>query len=165
MAHKPDLSFPSIAILVLSSWACGNEALAYDFGAGFFPELSPSVRSQACLRGAAIPPASITGAIATTDCPIGPGLGYLDAYRVRVGDSATVSFDVESDFDSQLELFRIDDLDDYIGSAVWLAYDDDSGEGRNARLSHDLVPLTEYMIRIAGADDFSRGAYTLRITP
>lgn len=129
-----------------------------------FPEISSSARSYFCIRGAALPPTSLMGSLATTDCHEGPGEGYWEAYRIRTGDEMTVSFEIFSDFDSQLELLRVDDLDDIGGSRVRLALDDDSGTTPyNARLIHDLSPFTEYLILVSGTDDFQRGPYELRM--
>lgn len=48
-------------------------------------------------------------------------MGYLDAYRSRVGEDALVTFRVEADIDIRLALFGIDDLADYRGSKIPLA--------------------------------------------
>jgi len=130
----------------------------------FFPQIPHEQQAAACLRGEVVPPVTIRGAIATTDCHVGPGEGYVDGFRVRVSSGGSVGFAVESTFDSELEIFRVDDLAHYVASVVSLAYDDNGGDGLDALLVVDLVPATEYLLRVSGKDDFSRGTYTLRAT-
>ena len=158
---------PRCSLLIVLSTALLASACALDpidsLG-DFFPQIPYEQQAQACVRGKVVPPVTITGTIATTDCHVAPGEGYVDGFRVRVDSEASVRFAVESTFDSELELFRIDDLARYVASAVSLADDDNGGEGVDALLVVDLVPDTEYLLRVSGKDDLSRGTYTLRVT-
>lgn len=152
------VTLPTVVLL-----ACGGDPTGV--ASEHFPPVSHSVIAGLCIRGVALGEATIEGEIATTDCPKGMGRGYWDALRVRVPiDAGLIFFLVTSDFDSELELFRIDDLDDFWNSRVQVAYDDDSGPEYDAHLSVALEMGTEYLLIISGSDDFQRGPYTLRIT-
>lgn len=166
MARSARSLLRPVALALVAS-ACLEEPLHP--GADQFPELSSAVLSQNCIRGALLPPASVLGVIETRDCHLGPGQGYADAYRIRVLEARTVTVAVEAPegpgatiFDTELVLFRVDDLDDYAGSQTQLAYDDDSGEGPHAMLTYPLEPFTEYLVVVSGKDDLSRGGYVLR---
>jgi hypothetical protein len=117
-------------------------------------------------------PAEVQGVIDTNDCHVGPGLGYADAYRIRVQDTLVVTFQTLAPvgydppiLDTELDLFRVDDLDDYDASRVLLVHDDDNGDGLAALLSFPLMPLIEYLIVVKGKDDFSVGRYRLLVAP
>jgi hypothetical protein len=162
IVRRHGVSALRVALCGLVLLACGEEPT--DVASEHFPPLDPSVMAELCIRGAALGTATIEGELATTDCARGMGRGYWDAIRFRVPIDATVTFEVDSQLDSELELFRIDDLSDYWASRVRLGYDDDSGAGYDARLSLDLVREVEYLLIVSGSDDFQRGPYTLRIT-
>ena len=158
------------AAILLAAWGCLEGP--FDPSASFFPDISPTALRQNCIRGAILAPAEIQGMITTRDCHAGPGLGYLDAYRVRVSDTLEVSFEMLAPeglapptLDSELDLFRVDDLDDYTASKVLLVHDDDSGGGPGALLVYGLLPFTEYLIVVHGKDDYSVGDYKLRVAP
>jgi hypothetical protein len=95
------------------------------------------------------------------DVPVGadPG-GLFEGWRVRVTSPTTVTFEVSSDFDSFLDLYRIPNLSDAT-SAVFLDFDDDSGSGFDARLTADLQADTEYWVFVSGFDGSEAGSYSL----
>ena len=154
------------ALVLGAGWGCFEQP--FDSGAVLFPEISSAARRQNCIRGAVLAPSEIHGTLDTRDCHVGPGLGYVDAYRFRVSDTLTTTVEVRgaagvaSGLDTQLDLFRVDDLDDYTASKVLLAHDDDSGGGAAPLVTLPLLPLTEYLIVVTGKDDFSLGGYRLR---
>jgi len=158
------------AVALLAAWGCAKEP--FDPSASFFPAIGPTAPRLNCIRGALLAPVEVQGTITTLDCHAGPGLGYLDAYRVRVSDTLDATFEMRAPtgilpptLDSELDLFRVDDLDDYSASKVLLAHDDDSGGGPGALLVQRLLPFTEYLIVVKGKDDYSVGEYKLRIGP
>jgi hypothetical protein len=161
------------AATLMAAWGCLEGP--FDASASFFPDISPTALRQNCIRGAILAPAQIQGTITTRDCHAGPGLGYLDAYRVRVSDTLDATFEMRAPegvapptLDSELDLFRVADIDDYTASKVLLAHDDDSGGGPGAVLHYRLLPFSEYLIVVKGKDDVSVGDYKLsvgRVTP
>lgn len=157
------IATPTIASCKGSTEVCTG-ALCDDSGTVTFPAVSSSQLALYCVRGEAVPPTSRTGSISATDCQDGPGLSYYEAYRVRVATGATVAFRMSSTFDSYLVLLRIDQLDDFSGSAVFLGEDDDSAGNLDALLSFRLDPNVEYLIIVAGLDDLETGTYTLTIS-
>jgi len=174
MRVRPRFMLLPLTALVLGA---GEACLAepFDAGAVLFPEISAAARAQNCIRGALLAPAEVQGALTTRDCHVGPGQGYMDAYRLRVSDTLDVIIEMTSaldllpppppTLDTELDLFRVDDLDDYAASKVLLSHDDDSGAGPGALLGHLLLPNTEYLIVVKGKDDLSIGEYRLRAAP
>jgi len=156
-------------LLVLSAGGCIEEP--FHPADSIFPDISAMARRYSCIRGAVLPPTEIEGTLDTRDCHAGAGLGYLDGYRVRVYDTLAATIETRppagtsATVDTELDLFRVDDLDDYATSRVLLAHDDDSGEGPGALLIHLLLPNTEYLIVVKGKDDYSVGDYKLRVAP
>ena len=61
-----------------------------------------------------------------------------------------------SSFSLTLELYRVNDVSDYVNSLEPLGSDPFFVE-------HSLEPGTEYIIFIVGNDDTERGEYTLRL--
>lgn len=161
--HRSRAPLPVLVALACLSTVSGCLEEPLHPGQEFFPSLSSRTLAQHCIRGASLPPGEFAEAIATTDCPVAAGTGYLEAYRARVGSDALVTFSVEADFDVRLELFRIDDLADYSGSRVPLAEDGGRGPGHGASLSHVLGPMTEYLVEVSGTDGWQRGPYLLRL--
>jgi len=158
------------AVALLCGWGCLDEP--FHPTDSIFPEISESVLRQNCIRAAALPPTQIPGTLDTRDCHDGAGLGYFEAYRVRVADTLDTTFEMRAPvgvaaptLDSEIDLYRVDDLDDYTASRVLLAHDDDSGAGPGALLSHRLLPFTEYLIVVKGKDDYSVGDYKLELAP
>ena len=157
-------SLTLLAASIALALSCGD-----DNGTGSgnvtFPTIPPSTLSAYCIRGQAIPPETVSGGISTGDCHTAiTNDGYFEGFRVRVGSSGAVTFTVTSNFDSWLELIRIDNLNDVAGSAVLLDDDDDSGVGFDALLTFTLQPNTEYVIFVSGYDDSETGTYSLAIT-
>lgn len=152
-----------VAATTIAALACGDDG-GTEPGGVTFPNVPQATLDAYCIRGQGIPPATVSGAITTSDCHDAPGDGYYEGFRVRVGSSGAVTFAVASSFDSWLELFRIDDLNNIEGSAVLLAEDDDSGGNLQARLTFTLQPNTEYVIFVSGFDDFETGPYSLAMT-
>jgi hypothetical protein len=150
-----------LAWLAIGLAACGKEP--FHPLESMLPPIATAVISQYCVRGAVVGDASIDGSIDTNDCHVGPDQGYWEAYRLRARFPGEVSVTVSLGFDTHLELFRVDDLNDYWDARVSLA-SDLSGPQHAAAFDHDLVPGTEYLIVLAGQDDLSRGSYTLDIT-
>ena len=129
-----------------------------------FPTIAQSVLDQLCIRGEAVPNTSKTGSLTSADCPSAILLGYFEAWRVRVPSNASVTFQVTSNFDSLLEVYRVDSLADVATSAVLIAENDDFGSGIDARLTTLLAPNTEYLVLVLGWDEFEQGSYTLSVT-
>jgi len=150
-----------------ASEVCSPQDPLCDPGVGsgpVFPAIAQSVVDAVCIRGESVPTTSESGSVTSADCLSSFGDGYFEAWRVRVGSNANVTFDVSSNFDSLLEVYRVDDPNDYLNSAVLIAEDDDSKPDLNARLTTPLVTNTEYLVLIGGFDDFEQGPYTLSMT-
>jgi hypothetical protein len=153
----------AIVLLLMATFACGGDKSTGPGGVTF-PSIPQATLNAYCIRGQAVPPQTKSGSIATSDCQDTPGEGYWEGFRVRVGTSGTVTFTVTSTFNSYLELFRIDDLDDIENTTFLLVEDDDSAGNLDARLSYALQPNTEYVIVISGWDDTETGSYNLAMT-
>ena len=138
-----------------------------------FPTLAPEVTAEFCIRGELWPqgsgvatdrgpPNSVAGVIDETDCsnPILPGSGYFEVWRVRVTTRGLVRFEVSSDFDSYLELVRINDVSDYANTIEYVGYNDDHN-GLQPRLTCRLVPGVEYALAVSGLWDGATGPYIL----
>jgi hypothetical protein len=161
------LSCTRVAALVLPVLliGCGSDSTGPE---GLqFPPISATEMAQYCVRGNAAAPGSLNGSITTSDCNDGGDDGYWESWHIRTGSSGVMTFAVTSDFDSWLELLRLDNLDDITNSAVFLTLDDDGGLGSNpydARLTYALQPNTSYAIIVSGFDDAEQGTYTLDMT-
>ena len=71
-----------------------------------------------------------------------------------------MTLQTDSNFDTFIDVFRIDDLSaPDLGNL--LAFDDDGGSGDNARLTLTLQAGTEYWVLVSGYDAVDVGAYTL----
>lgn len=126
-----------------------------------FDPLPPSLVADICLRGDLVPPITVEGEIDSGDCP--PDiLGHFESWRVRVVDTSTMTFAVDSQFDSYLQLVEITNPQD---RSTWdfLADDDDSGGNLQARLSYRLEEGHEYVIAIAGYSAEDQGSYSLQM--
>lgn len=153
-----------LAGLALTLAACGDDAT----GPSDFPTIDAATLAQFCVRGTISPSQNVTGSISSSDCHNDiQDDGFFETWRVRVGSEAEVTFEVESNFDSFLELFRIGNLNDVEGSSVFLTEDDDSAGGiadLDARLTWTLQANTEYAIVVSGWDDSELGSYQLITT-
>lgn len=100
----------------------------------------------------------VTGTIADTDEEADDG-SYFDLYRitVRTGERVTITMR-SSAVDSYVVLGQMTN-----GEWNQIAYDDDTGGGKNARLEHTFDAAGEYLIRANTVGANSTGAYTIRI--
>jgi plastocyanin len=85
---------------------------------------------------------------------------FFDAYRVTVRAGETWTFTMRSTaVDSYVVLGAMTD-----GEWNQIAYDDDGGGGKTARLEHTFDRAGEYIIRANSVGSPSTGAYTIRAT-
>lgn len=156
------------ALATLSAGACGDDAVGpAEVTPPEFPTLQAAVATEFCVRGSLIPGESVTGEVIATNCPtvepvgIGPGR-FFETWRVRVGQGASVTLELTSDFDTVLNLFRIDDLaEPVIARATLVAFSDDDGVDANARLTITLQAGTEYWATVSGFNPDDVGVYSL----
>lgn len=133
-----------------------------------FPTIDQTVLTAYCIRGAASVPAIRAGNLSTIDCPTantivgGTDEGYWEGWRVRVSSSEAVTFAVDSDFDSFIDLFQIELANPALTNLV--TFDDDSGENGNAALTVTLQPDREYWVLVSGFAAVDLGTYTLNIS-
>ena len=123
--------------------------------------LRAAVRASNCPVRTLALPASVSERFTPGDCPPitvqGQPPQQIQAaqYRITIPQRGTLLIDMESsDFDSVLRLLN--------SGYSPIAQDDDSGGGRNARISRQLDP-GEYLI-LAGPLQQGAGAYTLRVS-
>lgn len=133
-----------------------------------FPAIAPADLAQYCIRGQAVPPVTRSGSVTVTDCqgggdPFYGQSGYYDAFHVRVANTAAVTFTVDSDFDSWLDLLLVGDVSDIASTLTLLDSDDDTAPGLDAEITHVLSPDTDYFLRVSGLDDTETGSYTVRM--
>lgn len=145
--------------------ACSDDPTAPEIQPPDFPALDAAFATEFCVRGTLSPNNTVSGDLATTDCPtvspVGSGPGsFFEAWRVRVGASGSVTLQTGSNFDTFIDVFRIDDLSAPDLSDL-LVFDDDSGVGDNARVTLTLQAGTEYWVLVSGFDAVDVGAYTL----
>ncbi|MCG8467835.1 MAG: hypothetical protein MJB57_06430 [Gemmatimonadetes bacterium] len=126
-----------------------------------FPPLAQDIVLDACIRGSVVPDASPSGSIEREDCNAN-GL-FFETYRVRVNRRTDVDFEVESGFDSVLELVAIDNFGSAVPSLRPIRADDNSAGDLNALIRSILEPDTEYWIAVGGRNPLQLGSYTLRI--
>src|SRR5688572_15199760 len=147
-------------------------ALACDDSSGpgglEFPALSPALRSTFCVMGNVTVGESPSGALTSSDCDsadIDPGdTGYYEVYLVKVTGTRSVTFDVNSNFDSFLTLLRLDSFNATSASLSGLAENDDrSVSDFDALLTFTLQAGTNYVIAVGGYDYSETGSYTLQI--
>ena len=127
-----------------------------------FPSVSMETLDNLCIRGELSAPGQKAGEIDAGDCDpldvfgISAFTALFEAYRVRVNGEAAipVSFQLSSSFSSTLQLYRVNDVSDYVNSLELLGSDPDFVE-------HSLEPGTEYIIFIVGDDDTQLGGYSL----
>jgi hypothetical protein len=153
-------------VAVFGVLACGgdNGTGPNDETGVTFPAIDPALAALVCIRGQAVPPTSKTGTITDDDCHTTiVDDGYWETWRVRVPSATSVTFTVDSGFDSWLELARVGDVNDPVNTLTFLAQDDDSGPGLDAMLTHSLQANTEYIISVSGYDDSETGSYTLHM--
>ena len=153
--------------MVVGTLACGSDDVTGPDDVTF-PTISQSALDAACIRGTAAPTTTVNGSISDTDCLNGTTLvgagpnGYFEGWRVRVATAASVTFTVDSNYDSFLDLFLIDDLGS-AGLMNLLDFDDDGGPGDDAELTASLAPDTEYWIMVSGFEAIDVGQYSLDI--
>ena len=126
-----------------------------------FPEISSEVRTIYCVRGNVTVGDSESSTITDDDCDADDS--YFETYIVKVASTTSVTFEVESGFDSYLFLGRLESISGLDVDVTELAEDDDSGDGTDARLTFTLQPDTDYVIAVSGYDYFEVGPYTLSI--
>ena len=99
-----------------------------------------------------------TGALTDSDDEADDG-SYFDLYRisVRAGEKVTIAMR-SSAVDSYVVLGQMVD-----GEWSQIAYDDDTGGGKNARLEHTFDGAGEYLVRANTVGAGSTGTYTIRI--
>ena len=98
-----------------------------------------------------------TGELADSDQEADDG-SYFDLYRVtvRAGEKVTITMR-SSAVDSYVVLGQMVD-----GEWNQIAYDDDTGGGKNARLTHTFDTAGEYLIRANTVGSPNTGSYVLR---
>jgi hypothetical protein len=154
----------TLLALLASVLACGDNGSGPEEDEVSFPTIDQQVIDEFCIRGTAIPPASKSGTITVGDCSFGEDDGYYDFYRIRVESDGEVTFAINSDFDSWLDLIRVGDPNDPENTSAFLASDDDSAGNLDAALTYNLLTNTEYWVGVSGFDDSETGSYTLNIT-
>jgi plastocyanin len=104
------------------------------------------------------PNTPMTGELTDSDDEADDG-SYFDLYRitVRAGESVTMTMR-SSAVDSYVVLGQMVD-----GEWNQVAFDDDGGGGKTARLEHTFEAAGEYMIRANTVGSGSTGTYTLRV--
>ena len=145
--------------------ACSDDPTAPEILAPDFPTLDAAFATEFCVRGTLAPNNVVSSEISDTDCetvsPVGSGPGsFFEGWRVRVGQTGSVTIQVASAFDSFLDVFRIDDL----GAPTLdnlIVFDDDSGAGDNGRVTVTLQAGTEYWVMVSGFEGTDVGPYTL----
>lgn len=145
--------------------ACSDDPTAPEIQPPEFPVLDAAFVTEFCIRGTLSPSNTVSGDLGATDCetvsPIGSGPGsFYEGWRVRVGQSGSVTIQVASAFDSFIDVFRIDDLSAPTLDTL-LIFDDDSGAGDNGRVTITLQPGVEYWVMVSGFDAIDEGPYTL----
>jgi len=96
------------------------------------------------------------GTLALGDCEYGLDDSYVDVYEVTLPAAGTIQVDMMSgDFDSYLGLFE--------ASGVFLAEDDNSGGGRDARIVRE-VPAGKYRIWANTLSGAVSGAYSVIVS-
>ena len=100
----------------------------------------------------------MTGELTESDDEADDG-SYFDLYRLtaRAGESVTITMR-SSAVDSYVVLGQMVD-----GQWSQIAFDDDSGGGKNARLQHSFDTAGEYLIRANTVGANATGSYTLRV--
>lgn len=150
-------------IAPLIALGCGGDSTGP--GDVDFPTVSASDMATYCIRGQAVPTASRTGSVSSTDCHSGvPDDGYWESWHVRVASTGSVDIEVDGTFDNYLEVISIADVNDIENTSTFIAEDDDSGPGLNAALSVSMQAGTDYAVIVSGYDDSSQGSYTLTMT-
>ena len=95
----------------------------------------------------------LNGVLALGDCEFSLDNSYVDVYEITLPTAATIQIDMTSgDLDSYLGLFE--------SGGLFLAEDDNSGGGRNARLVRQL-PAGKYRIWANTISGTETGAYSL----
>ena len=126
-----------------------------------FPTLPAALLANFCVRGDRAPNQGISGAVETTDCPLGDG-SYYEAWRVRVATNGAYRFAASSTFDNVLALLRLDSYTDQSATLTVIASDDDSGTGSNALIaSVTLTAGQDYFLLVNGYDGSDTGPYTV----
>ena len=141
-----------------------------------FPDLPAAVVTAYCVRGDRAVGQSISGTVATTDCPVGNG-AYHESYRVRVSTTGSYQFSANSAFDNVLAVMRLEsttvpggpqELLSFLDSAAVTLIDfndDRSGSDLNALIAAvDLTAGTDYFIVVSGYDGLEVGPYTVTFT-
>ena len=143
----------------------GDDPTAPEVLAPDFPALGADFATQFCIRGTLAPDNTVSGELTTDDCetvsPVGSGPGsYFEGWRVRVGQTGSVTIQTGSGYDTFVDLFRIDDLGAPDLENL-IIFDDDSGPGDNGRFTITLQVDTEYWVMVSGFDAIDVGPYTL----
>lgn len=147
--------------------ACGESTTGPQVQTTTFPDVDQAVLATYCIRGTANVPAIRGGNVTTGDCPTestlvgGTDEGYWEGWRVRVATAVDVTFSVDSDYDTFLDVFQIDLANPRLTNLV--VFDDDSGENGNAELTVTLSPDTEYWVLVSGFQAEDVGSYTLSV--
>lgn len=157
----------AVALVFMGGAACGDSGTGVP--ADNFPAIDPAFLQTYCVRGTAPPPAIRAGSLGTLDCSTtGTAVGfnadsYYETWRVRVTEAREVTFSLDSDFDTVLDLFQVSVSNPALSFNEFLAVDDDSGVNLNAELVFNLVPDTEYWIAVSGFEATDVGNYTLSV--
>jgi hypothetical protein len=134
-----------------------------------FPALSSQLIGLYCVRDNVTVGSTPSGTLLSTDCDIddvSPGdEGYFEVFLVKVRSTRSVTFTVNSEFDSYLSLLELVAFTSNDADLELLAEDDDSAtqNGVDARLTFTLQPDRDYVIALSGFDYAETGNYSLSI--
>lgn len=157
----------AVALAFVGAAACGDSGTGVPVNE--FPTIDPAFLQTFCVRGTAPPPAIRAGSLGSSDCSTaGTAIGFnpdsfYETWRVRVSEPRQVTFSLDSDFDTVLDLFQVDVSNPTVSFNDWLAVDDDSGTNLNAELVFSLQANTEYWIVVSGFEAVDVGNYTLNV--
>lgn len=123
-------------------WNTALSATDHDFMRAQYPQASPGVVELA-----------VDGTRHVADLSVG---GEVDTYHFTVTEAATYIATTTGETDTLLTLHGPDD------SAAVLTFDDDRGQGRNARIVRKLRPA-EYWLTVRHAQPTGRGTYDVGV--
>jgi hypothetical protein len=157
------------ALLVGALLSCSNDDDPTGIENLDFPDLSSQLVGLYCVRGNVTAGSTMNGSLLTTDCDIADvspsDEGYFEVFLVKVRSTQSVSFTMNSTFDSYLSLLRLVSFTNNDADLELLAEDDDSAtaNGVDAKVTFTLQPNQDYFIVVSGFDYAETGNYTLSV--
>lgn len=128
-----------------------------------FPNLPDALIAGYCIQGNRTPGQSISGSVATTDCPLGDG-SYFETWRVRVATTGSHRIAASSTFDNVLFLLRLDSYTSTSAQVTTIAVNDDT-DGTNAVIAAATLQAgTDYFIVVNGFGATDTGPYSVTFT-